>query len=371
MKSSSMVDSIDIVDDVDSVDSVFGYYTSKDATVDQGWQEMLVIGDKAGRYTANAKAIERRKQEMLAIDDSIACFMFSYDTEFQAEDPNAYWLLNRMMLMVQLVETADDGWAWMLAMNKCIEEYNNRLVHKICSVDAACDAISELNDKYEGGNQPEINTATYVGSILMHYKATYVYYRLIESIDDHNKDSDWDDRLKALYYREFKEWFDLNNAANGIMCFYSYAPARYSSVSVDINCTFEEWSKERLAELKLERDIYCSTNDLQPFESNAEDISSNEFNMLLDDFKSRVNTTGVEDVSESEDSERDDDEGDFYVKTAKMLRYYETALTNWREVREQITQMLPKEKQKSYREITKQIHTRLYVELKDLTHFRC
>lgn len=124
-----MVDSIDIVDEVDSVDSVFGYYTAKDATVDQGWQEML------------------------AIDDSIACFMFSYDTEFQAEDPNAYWLLNRMMLMVQLVETADDGWAWMLAMNKCIEEYNNRLVHKICSVDAACDAVSELNDIYEGGNK--------------------------------------------------------------------------------------------------------------------------------------------------------------------------------------------------------------------------
>ena len=57
-------------------------------------------------------------------------------------------------------------------------------------------------------------------------------------------------------------------------------------------------------------------------------------------------------------------------KIAEMLRYYETALANWREVREQITLMLPKEKQKSYREITKQMHTRLYNDLVDLKEIR-
>ena len=41
--------------------------------------------------------------------------------------------------------------------------------------------------------------------------------------------------------------------------------------------------------------------------------------------------------------ERIDGKFDF-DKIAEMLRYYETALTNWREVREQITHMLPKEK---------------------------
>lgn len=58
------------------------------------------------------------------------------------------------------------------------------------------------------------------------------------------------------------------------------------------------------------------------------------------------------------------------AKKQEMLRYYETALTNWREVREQITQMLPKEKQKSYREITKQMHARLYNDLVDLKEIR-
>ena len=65
----------------------------------------------------------------------------------------------------------------------------------------------------------------------MHYKATYAYYRLIEFIDDYKDDSDWDLQLRALYYREFKEWFDINNAVNGIMYFYTYAAAGYSALS--------------------------------------------------------------------------------------------------------------------------------------------
>ena len=99
-------------------------------------------------YTANATAIEQKKQEMLAVADSVGHFWFSDDTEFQSQDPHAYWLMNRMMQMVQLVKTADDDWAWMLAMNESIEEYNTRLGRKIGSVDAACNAIDELINIY-------------------------------------------------------------------------------------------------------------------------------------------------------------------------------------------------------------------------------
>jgi hypothetical protein len=49
-----------------------------------------------------------------------------------------------------------------------------------------------------------------------------------------------------------------------------------------------------------------------------------------------------------------------------MVRYYETALAEWREVREEIISCQPKEKQRSYREVTKQIHTRLYNDLLEL-----
>ena len=334
--------------------------------------EMSSMVDSVGSdYTANATAIEQKKQEMLAVADSVGNFWFSDDTEFQSQDPHAYWLMNRMMQMVQLIETADDDWAWMLAMNESIEEYNTRLDRKIGSVDAACNAINELIGIYYAGNQREMNTASYVESILMHYKTVYAYYRLIEFINDYKEDSDWDLQMRALYYREFKEWFDINNAVNGIMYFYTYAAAGYSALSMDLNGTFEIWSKNRLAELEIERDIYWSY-DWKPFSSDAKTISAKKFEKLLSYFKTRTNETVVEEMV-SDWAEKDYDfareriEGRFdFDKIAEMLRYYETALANWREVREQIALMLPKEKQKSYREITRQMHTRLYNDLVDL-----
>lgn len=327
-------------------------------------------------YTANATAIEQKKQEMLTVADSIGNFYFSDDTELQAQDPHAYWLMNRMMKMVQLVNAADDDWAWMLAMNESVGEYNTRLGRKIGSVDAATNAIYELINIYNVGNQREINTASYVESILEHYKAVYAYYSLIEFVDDYDEDSNQDVQLRALYYREYKEWFDLNNAVNGIMYFYTYAIARYSALPMDINGMFEIWSKNRLAELEIERDIYCSSCDWKPFSSDAKTVSAAEFEELLNYFKTRTQDDVVEEmVSDFEvkdyDLAREYTDGRFdFDKIAEMLRYYETALTNWREVRDQIALMFPKEKQKSYQEITKQMHTRLYNDLVDLKKTR-
>ena len=329
-------------------------------------------------YTANATAIEQKKQEMLAVADSVGNFWFSDDTEFQSQDPHAYWLMNRMMQMMKQIVTADDCWAWMLAMNESIEEYNTRLGRKIGSVDAACNAIDELIDIYNAGNQPMLNTASYVESILMHYKTMYAYYRLIEFIDDYDDESNWDVHMRALYYREFKEWFDINNAVNGIMYFYTYAAAGYSALSMDLNGTFEVWSRDRLAELEIERNIYWSYR-WKPFESDSKTISPKKFDKLLGYFKSRTKSDVIEeffgDLYDKKD--RDYEYAEWRVgskydfdKIAEMLCYYETALTNWREVREQIALMLPKEKQKSYREITKQMHTRLYNDLVDLKEIR-
>ena len=59
--------------------------------------EMSSMVDSVGRdYTANATAIEQKKKEMLAVADSVGHFWFYDDTEFQSQDPHAYWLMNRM-----------------------------------------------------------------------------------------------------------------------------------------------------------------------------------------------------------------------------------------------------------------------------------
>lgn len=45
-----------------------------------------------------------------------------------------------------------------------------------------------------------------------------------------------------------------------------------------------------------------------------------------------------------------------------MIHQYNTSLTDWRKTREQIALMFSNNQQQSYREITKQMHTRLYNE---------
>lgn len=342
---------------------------------DNGIEMSSKVDSVGSDYTANATAIEQKKQEMLAVADSVGHFWFSDDTEFQSQDPHAYWLMNRMMQMVQLVQTADDDWAWMLAMNESIEEYNTRLDRKIGSVDAACNAIDELIDIYNAGNQPEMNTASYVESILMHYKTVYAYYRLIEFINDYKEDSDWDLQMRALYYREFKEWFDINNAVNGIMTFYTEAGSFHSALPMDLNGQFANWSESRCEELKIEADMLTNW-EWEAYSSDAEPVSIKVFTEVIN----YIRNITEEDIIEQKISQWEEKDYDFahervqgrydFDKIVEMLCYYETALTNWREIREQIVLMLPEEKQKSYREITKQMHTRLYNDLVDLKEIR-
>ena len=332
----------------------------------------VYVADSVGNDYANAAAlIELKRMEMLGVADSVGGFWFSDDVELQSQDPHAFWLMNRMMQMRQLVATADDDWAWMLAMNESVEGYNTRLGRKIGSVYAAVMAMKELIGLYGAGSQAEMNTASYVMSVLEHYKTLYAYYMLINSVYGYNDGEDWRFQMKALYYKEFKEWFNLNNAAYDMMCCYAYAPARYSSLSLDLNGAFENWSKARFNELEIERDIFWTYN-WTAYESDAEIVSPKEFDELLGYFKRRTMDDVVEEIvadwvepNYALARERIGYSIDFEI-IAETLERYVVALDAWRAVREQIALMLPEEKRESYREISNQMHSRLYNELSAL-----
>lgn len=321
--------------------------------------------------TAKMPEIERIKREMLEMKDTFE-FYFSGDTKLEECDPHAFWLMNRMMQMVQSVQTHEDAWAWMLAMNECVEEYNSRLERKYGSPQAAITAVNELITVYGAGNQPMMNTTTYVKMISAHYLTLYEYSRIMLYIKDYNDENDDDIILRNLYYREFKEWFDVNNAINGIMYFYSYSLAWYSSMPMDINSTFRIWSENRLEELKIEEEIF-EDYDFKPFKSDAKKTSDRKFDKLIKYFK-EISKEKV--IKELVDERGYDSDPEFmeelvnermdFDKTSEMIAYYETAIVNWRNVREEIAEFLPKEKRKSYREITKQVYTRLYKDLEEM-----
>ena len=318
-------------------------------------------------YVDNPTGIEKKKEAMLSVSDNENRFWFSDDTDLQESNPRAYWLMNRMMQMVQSIVDAEDDWAWMLAMNESIEIYNENRGCAPEHIDAALADIERLIGIYGAGSQAEINTASYVDMMVMHYRTVYAYYNLIEQINDVDKDK----RLSALYYQEFKEWFDLNNAQNGLMCFYTYAAARYSAMPMELNGTFARWSEERLTELEIERQI-CLHRDWKPFKSDSESVLNQEFDVILNYFKGKTPNNVVEEmladwVEKDYEFAREQVDGCFdFEEIAKMIGYYETAIANWRTIREEITLKLPKEKLESYREITKQMHTRLYRDLLEL-----
>lgn len=316
-------------------------------------------------------AIDSTREVMLATVDTTQLFWFSNDVEFQSADPHAYWLMNRMMHTVQNVRTAEDGIAWALALNENVQEYSRRIDRRILeekAEDAAVRAIEDLVDIYAAGNQPELNTYTYVTSILEIYKTTNEYIRIMRFRHD--------EPLAGLLYKEYRAWFDLNNAASGIMSFHTYAAAGYSAMPMEINLTFAYWSEQRHKELLVEKDTFWKYH-WEPFESDCRNVSQKRFLKLIRYFRSLTIDTIVKTNAKDWNLKKSEYayarlDGNFdFDKISEMARLYEEAYCNWLTVREEIARLLPKEQGRSYREATKQMNTRLYtdlLELKNITY---
>lgn len=311
-------------------------------------------------------AIDSTREVMLATVDTTQLFWFSNDVEFQSADPHAYWLMNRMMHTVQNVRTAEDGIAWALALNENVQEYSRRIdrrIYEIKAEDAAVRAIEDLVEIYAAGNQPELNTYTYVTSILEIYKTTNEYIRIMRFRHD--------EPLAGLLYKEYSAWFDLNNAASGIMTFHTYAAAGYSALPMDINLTFAHWSEQRHKELMTERDTFWKYH-WEPFKSDCKRVSSKRFLKLIRYYTTLTLDRIVKDNAKDWNLKRSEYvyerlNGCFdFDRISEMAHLYEEAYRNWLEARKEIATYLPKEQGKSYREATNQMHARLYGDLREL-----
>lgn len=232
-------------------------------------------------YTSEIDSLTFKTDSMMAVSDSVYRFWFSDDIELMESDTNAYWLMNRMMQTAQYVKTAEDALAWAHALNGNVTEYERKFGRKIYEQDAEDAAMMAIENQihlYGSGNQPELNAKSYVTSILEHYRAINSYLRLMRIYRNNE--------LGLLLYSEHKEWFDLNNAINGIMVFYTYAAARYSALPIDINYTFAEWSEMRTKELKIEKELFWSYH-WKPYLSDSKRVSERRQKRLIGYFSRR------------------------------------------------------------------------------------
>jgi hypothetical protein len=180
-----------------------------------------------------------------------------------------------------------------------------------------------------------------------------------------------DEPLAGLLYKEYRAWFDLNNAASGIMSFHTYAAAGYSAMPMEINLTFAYWSEQRHKELMTERDTFWKYH-WEPFKSDCRRVSSKRFLKLIRYYTTLTLDTIVKENAKDWNLKRSEYayerlDGCFdFDMISEMAHLYEEAYRNWLETREEIATYLPKEQGKSYREATNQMHARLYGDLKEL-----
>lgn len=328
-------------------------------------------------FVSKAGWFDQKKREMMGMPDNEYYFRFSDDTELQELDPHAFWLMNRMMQMMQSIKTADDGWAWLLAMNESVDMYNARLGRKIGGPELAMQGVDNLIDKYCAGTQPQMNTASYVYMIIEHYKTLCNYHDLIGYFDEpfFDEDAEKYKSMQDLIYQEYTAWFDLNNAVNAIMTFYTYGAAGYSAAPMDINSYFEYWSKTRSKELEVEKNICLGGLD-KPFKSTTKVVSADKFNELVNYFKTRTWQTVIDEY------QKDWDEKDFefakermggqynFARIDEVTEMYIEALERWSIARKQVSQALPEKDGADYDRLTAQMHTRFYEDLLELKELK-
>lgn len=160
--------------------------------------------------------IMRIRDEMLTVCDTTSNFIFSGDTELADADPHVYWLMSRMMETMRMIRSADDGIEWALAINENVKEYSRRIDRKIYeedAEDAAATAITHLMNIYRSGNQPEMNTASYVNAIVAIYRTTNEYIRLMKIYRDEQFGNALDFEqiflMNSLYDVAFHKWLTV------------------------------------------------------------------------------------------------------------------------------------------------------------------
>ncbi len=316
------------------------------------------------QYTHNETYIRNRIQEIKALPENGNSYWYSTDAALEERDPHAHWLLNRMVPMGMMVKSADDAWAWAIAMGSCIDQYNARLGRKIGSSTQAMLAIEELIDIYVGGNQRKMNLASSITLAMDYYKTINTYYEFLDYVSKYSVE---DRRIQTLYYQEYKAWYNLHHAAEELLKKYTYAGAVYSMSTTEKNEIISSWLRNRSAMLEHERTHY-NTFGWKSFKSDKRVVAAEEFSTLFNHFRNisvnEIIAHYLKEYGGDEDYTKERLSKAFNAKNIlQAVDTYEKSLIAWRKIREQIAAILDKEMQISFRETTKQMHTQLYEDL--------
>lgn len=278
---------------------------------------------------------------------------------------NTATLVNRMMAMYNEVYTPEEAWAWTLAMDKCLEVYNRHTGRQQARDETTIALMEEFLDPLCSGGQYDMNYASYVYATISHYRAVMEYRRAAERYYREGQEL-----LRGMYYREYCCWHRLMSAQYDLMCGYTYAMAAYSSLPMELNTTQGSWYDARREE--LENEFYQSIYDGKKIEKTGK-VSQMQFAGLLEKFRNYEKDAGYKANRQWWESVRGADENNAVPETpvdkgkiTATLCQYEKALQEWRSVRTDMEDYLPKQERKAFRTTTENTHARLFKDLAQL-----
>ena len=320
-------------------------------------------------YSSIQEKLEERKTMLLSFSEkpSEVPFLFSEDSFLMEKDPKTYWLMDNMMRMSDHVFDAEDYWAWMLAMNERVKQYNEWRGLRELSSKEALTAIDRLMEYYRLGDRTERNAAGYVGTTLNDYRTLLSYRSIIDGIDGR----DFKGRLGDLYFREFRAWYEINHQMDALMNHYTYDQADYASCFDEIYSTYNGWLRERNAALELEQGILLGEVPLSV--SIGKPISRSRFKSLFNYYKNGSIRTAINRTKSSEGQK----DKEVLLSSRTNLEYIttiiermEASVLEWLKVRDDIRLCLPDEMREPYRSVTRRLYAQLYDDVLDLQQMR-
>lgn len=288
--------------------------------------------------------VQIREFEKFSECDSI--FLFCGDERLAAIDKNGYWFMEKLMHSYNEVDNADEAWVWMLMLNKQAELYNRRLeryIYAELGENAARQAVKDLMDMYDAGTQSQINTASFVFSVVALYDAIAHYNRTFYY------NGPYCSQLDILYKAEYNAWYKIYDALSTLLCDFAYASASYSALSMDINEYITFWAEQRVETLKAEKNLIESSYERRRvFKSEYKAVSDREFDSLIAEFEQLLPKLGS------------NDDG---FRTRPALETLKSAIIEWREARRKITNHLSENQIEEFNQITQHLYAQFYLDI--------
>lgn len=242
-------------------------------------------------------------------------------------DSAAMRLANRFMRMANLVNingNANDKLQWAVAVNAALDSF--RVAVPSVPSDSTLYEIVRVVDSYSSLTQSEMNFQCYVSATVDYYRTIESYRKWLLAVPAN---------LKPLMQKEYETWHDLNEARFAFQYDVSYRQGWYSMTPMEIEGCYEHLSKNRRAELGIERGIILAG---KPYHRKGTIVTTKQWEQWLAN------------LSASED----------------LVNNLRSCFSHWLAARQAIASALPKEQGKYYDNITADIHCRLIDKLADL-----